>query len=113
MKMNELPDGIAVPAGGTVTLAPGGLHLMFMGLKAPLVENETVPVTLTFAKAGTIEIELARRQRQRQGTRASGGSQLMAAVSLKQVRIVLWTLVVVVADRRDGAVRLRAADATR
>ena len=58
MKMTELPDGIAVPAGETVTLEPGGLHLMFLGLKEPLVENETVTVTLTFAKAGTIEIEL-------------------------------------------------------
>jgi len=58
MKMNELPDGIPVPAGATVTLSPGGLHLMMMGLKAPLVEGETVPVTLTFATAGTVEIAL-------------------------------------------------------
>ena len=43
----------------TVTLAPGGLHLMLMGLKAPLVEGETVPVTLTFANAGTVEIGLS------------------------------------------------------
>ena len=58
MKMNELPDGIPVPAGQTVVLEPGGLHLMMMGLKQPLVENESVPVTLTFAKAGTVEIVL-------------------------------------------------------
>jgi copper(I)-binding protein len=58
MKMAELPGGIAVPAGATVTLAPGGLHLMFMGLTGPLVENEAVPVTLTFAKAGAVEIVL-------------------------------------------------------
>jgi copper(I)-binding protein len=58
MKMNELPNGIPVLAGQTVVLEPGGLHLMMMGLKQPLVENESVPVTLTFAKAGTIEIVL-------------------------------------------------------
>lgn len=58
MKMTELPDGIPVPAGETVTLAPGGLHLMFMQLKAPLVEGKKVPVTLTFEKAGTVEVEL-------------------------------------------------------
>jgi copper(I)-binding protein len=58
MKMSALPDGIPVPAGATVTLEPGGMHLMMMGLKAPLVENAEVPVTLTFAKAGTVEITL-------------------------------------------------------
>jgi uncharacterized protein YcnI len=59
MKMRELPDGIPVPAGETVTLEPGGLHMMFMGLKEPLVEGSQVPVTLTFEKAGTIEVMLS------------------------------------------------------
>ena len=59
MKMQELAGGIPVPAGETVTLAPGGLHLMFMQLKAPFVEGESVPVTLTFEKAGTVEIMLS------------------------------------------------------
>ncbi len=58
MKMAELPDGIEIPAGATVILAPGGLHLMFMQLKQPLVEGTRVPVTLTFEKAGTVELEL-------------------------------------------------------
>jgi copper(I)-binding protein len=58
MKMTELPDGIVIPAGQTVTLAPGGLHIMFMELTQPLVEGTLVPVTLTFATAGTVEIEL-------------------------------------------------------
>ncbi|KKB13227.1 signal peptide protein [Devosia geojensis] len=59
MKMRELPDGIPVPAGEAVTLEPGGLHMMFMGLKEPLVEGTEVPVTLTFEKAGTVEVTLA------------------------------------------------------
>ena len=58
MKMAELPNGIEIPAGETVTLAPGGLHLMFMELKEPLVEGTQVPVTLTFEKAGTVEVLL-------------------------------------------------------
>ena len=58
MKMNELPDGLVIPAGQSVTLAPGGLHIMFMDLKEPLVEGSMVPVTLTFAAGGTIEIQL-------------------------------------------------------
>ena len=55
MKMREVEGGIALPAGKTVTLAPGGLHLMFIGLKEPLKDGGKVPVTLTFAKAGTVE----------------------------------------------------------
>jgi copper(I)-binding protein len=58
MKMQELPAGIPVPAGQTVMLKPGGLHLMFMQLKQPLVEGTQVPVTLTFEKAGTVELLL-------------------------------------------------------
>lgn len=59
MKMNEVEGGIVIPAGQSVMLAPGGFHVMFMQLKEPLVEGAMVPVTLTFATAGTIEIELA------------------------------------------------------
>lgn len=58
MKMRQLADGIPVPAGETVTLAPGGLHIMFMGLNGPLEEGTHIPVTLTFAKAGTIDLTL-------------------------------------------------------
>ena len=58
MTMGELPNGIAIPPGETVTLAPGGLHIMLMDLTRPLVEGETVPLTLTFETAGTIEIAL-------------------------------------------------------
>jgi hypothetical protein len=58
MKMRPLPDGIAIPAGGTAKLAPGGSHLMLIGLKAPLVEGTLVPLTLNFAKAGPVKVEL-------------------------------------------------------
>ena len=58
MKMNEVEGGLVIPAGQSVTLAPGGLHIMLMDLKEQLVEGSTFPVTLTFATAGTIEIQL-------------------------------------------------------
>jgi periplasmic copper chaperone A len=58
MRMRELEKGLEIPPGGTVTLAPGGFHLMMMGLKAPLKQGEKVPVTLTFEKAGSIDVEL-------------------------------------------------------
>jgi len=57
MKMRQVKD-IAVPAGGAVELKPGGLHLMFMGIKAPLTAGETVPVKLKFAKAGELEVKM-------------------------------------------------------
>lgn len=58
MKMRQLADGIEIPAGETVVLAPGGFHIMFMGLKQAFVEGETVAVTLTFEKAGSVEVLL-------------------------------------------------------
>ena len=58
MKMRALPDGIVIPAGQTVTLEPAGMHMMFMGLKQALVKGEKLTVTLTFEKAGSVEVEL-------------------------------------------------------
>ncbi|MGJ3239566.1 MAG: copper chaperone PCu(A)C [Anaerolineae bacterium] len=47
-RMQELPDGITIEAGETVSLAPGGLHLMLMNLETDLVEGETIALTLEF-----------------------------------------------------------------
>ncbi|HEV7346415.1 MAG TPA: copper chaperone PCu(A)C [Devosia sp.] len=58
MKMRQLTEGLEIPAGETLVLAPGGLHIMFLGIKQPFVEGETVSVTLTFAKAGSVEVLL-------------------------------------------------------
>jgi len=57
MKMRQVKD-IAVPAGGAVELKPGGLHLMFMNIKTPLLAGQTVPVKLKFAKAGEVEVKI-------------------------------------------------------
>lgn len=61
-RMRWLEDGLEIPAGKEVTLAPGSVHLMFMGLKQAIVKNEMVPVTLRFERAGEIEVKLRAAQ---------------------------------------------------
>lgn len=51
MKMRALSGGLALPAGQTVELKPGGYHVMLMDLKQPLEAGATVPVTLVFEGA--------------------------------------------------------------
>jgi len=50
-------EAIEIPPGGTVSLEHGGYHIMFMGLKTPLVEGQLVKGALIFEKAGKVEIE--------------------------------------------------------
>lgn len=57
MKMRQVKE-VLVPAGGNVELKPGGMHLMFMNIKAPLTAGETVSVKLKFAKAGEVEVKM-------------------------------------------------------
>ena len=58
MKMREIKDGIAIPAGATVTLAPNTMHMMFKQVKTPFKKGGTVPVMLMFEKAGMIDLTL-------------------------------------------------------
>lgn len=55
MKMAEVPE-IEIPAGSELALKPGSFHVMLMGLKAPLVENQTIQLVLTFKDGSTQEI---------------------------------------------------------
>lgn len=57
--MRPAVDGVSIPAGQKVELAPGGYHLMLTGLKKPLVKGERVPIVLKFQHAGEIAVELA------------------------------------------------------
>ena len=56
MKMRKLPEGLSVGAGETVALAPGGLHLMFMGMTSPLTPGQMYNVTLEFASGATLRV---------------------------------------------------------
>jgi periplasmic copper chaperone A len=55
MRMRQV-DGIALPAGKTVELKPGGYHIMFIGLKEPLKAGARFPMKLRFEKAGEVEV---------------------------------------------------------
>lgn len=63
MSMREVPGGLEVPAKGELVLQPGGqgagYHLMFMGLKRPLLKGEKFAGSVTFEKAGTVPVEFA------------------------------------------------------
>jgi periplasmic copper chaperone A len=56
--MRPREDGLALPAGVTLTLQPRGYHLLLIGLRAPAIPGARLPVTLTFEKAGSIDVEL-------------------------------------------------------
>jgi copper(I)-binding protein len=55
--MFHIEDGVAVPAGGTVTFEPGSKHVMFMGLNGdPFEIGDEIPATMNFEKAGELDI---------------------------------------------------------
>jgi copper(I)-binding protein len=56
-KMIELKGGIPIPPGATVELKPKSLHVMFTQLKALPKEGESFKGTLTFEKAGTVDVD--------------------------------------------------------
>lgn len=58
MQMLHLPEGFLIPAGETHLLARGGDHVMFMGLTRAVAHGDAVSLTLTFEKAGEIELEV-------------------------------------------------------
>jgi periplasmic copper chaperone A len=57
MRMREV-DAVDVPAGQTVQLKPGGLHLMFVGLTQTLKNGATIPLTLRFEKGGEVKVSM-------------------------------------------------------
>ena len=59
MRMRPVTDGVAIPPGGSVELKPGGLHIMFHGLKAPLKAGEPVKAKLKFNSGTEAEVEFS------------------------------------------------------
>jgi copper(I)-binding protein len=60
MRMRRLQE-LRVPAGGTVTLQPGGRHLMLFRPQRPLQAGDTVVVTLELVDGSSVDIELTQR----------------------------------------------------
>jgi hypothetical protein len=58
MKMRPVEGGLEIKPGETVTLKPGGDHMMFVKLKHPLQTGNAVEATLQFEKAGAVKIEM-------------------------------------------------------
>ena len=54
--MKEMP-GLEIPAGGSVEMKPGSLHIMLMGLNAPLKKGDTLKLMLTFEHAGQVDVD--------------------------------------------------------
>ena len=53
---------ITIPAGQTLTLKPGGYHVMVMDLKKELKAGDTIPVTLTFGRSGDVDVTATVRE---------------------------------------------------
>jgi periplasmic copper chaperone A len=70
-QMRKLKNGLEIKPGATVELKPGSYHMMFMNLKQPLEKGQRIKGTLTFEKAGSIDVEFAVEEA---GTTAPGHS---------------------------------------
>lgn len=79
MKMRPVEGGLEIKPGETVTLKPGGLHVMLVDLKQPLAPGKMAEVTLQFEKAGTVKVEfpIAAIGAPAPGASAGGGSMMM------------------------------------
>ena len=57
MMMKQLKDGLVVKPGETVKFSPGSYHMMFIGLKKAIAQGPNIKGSLTFEKAGSIDVE--------------------------------------------------------
>jgi copper(I)-binding protein len=78
MKMRPVEGGLEILPGQTVTLKPGGLHMMLVDLKHPLEAGSSMKATLKFDHAGTIDVEypVAAIGAPAPGADAGGGSMM-------------------------------------
>jgi copper(I)-binding protein len=83
MKMRPVEGGLEIPAGGTVTLKPAGLHVMLVDLKHPLEQGKMVEVTLKFEQAGTVKVDMpiAAIGAAAPGVPSGGGTMMMESGS--------------------------------
>jgi copper(I)-binding protein len=83
MQMRPVVGGLEIKPGETVTLQPGGFHMMLLDLKAPLEQGKTLKATLKFDHAGTVDVEypIAAIGAPAPGVAAGGGSMMMQGPS--------------------------------
>ena len=81
MKMRPVEGGLEIKPGETVTLQPGGYHIMFVNLKHGLEQGQSVKATLKFEHAGTVDVEypIAAIGAPAPGAAAGGGTMTQGA----------------------------------
>ena len=57
MRMRLVPDGLALPAGKPVAIAPNGYHIMLEGLTSQLRPGDLIPLHLTFARSAPVDVK--------------------------------------------------------
>jgi periplasmic copper chaperone A len=79
MKMRPVEGGLEILPGQTITLKPGGFHMMLTDLKHPLEAGGTMKATLKFDHAGTVDVEypVAAIGAPAPGAADAGGSMMM------------------------------------
>ena len=79
MQMRPVEGGLEIRPGETVTLKPGGFHMMLVNLKHPLEQGNTVKATLKFDTAGSVDVEypIAAIGAAAPGVPAGGGTMMM------------------------------------
>ena len=58
MRMIHVEEGFALPKDGMIAMQRGGHHVMFMGISEPFEQGDMIPLTLTFEKAGDVQVEV-------------------------------------------------------
>ena len=83
MKMRPVEGGLEILPGQTITLKPGGFHIMLLDLKHPLEQGQSVKATLKFDHAGTVDVEypIAGIGAPAPGAADAGGGSMMMAPS--------------------------------
>ena len=79
MQMRPVEGGLEIKPGETVTLKPGGFHMMLVNLKHPLEQGNTVKATLKFDTAGSVDVDypIAAIGAAAPGVPAGGGTMMM------------------------------------
>ncbi len=83
MKMRPVEGGLEIKPGETVTLKPGGYHMMFVDLNHPLEQGKSVEAELKFDHAGTVKVDypIAAFGAPAPGAAAGGGTMMMQGPS--------------------------------
>ncbi len=58
MRMIHVEEGFALPKNGMIAMKRGGNHVMFMGINDPFEQGDMIPLTLTFEKAGDVQVDV-------------------------------------------------------